>query len=72
MATQTKVMIENHDFATGEIIQLEATPEELASFEIINNDEIARRNAEVAKAEAKAGLFARLGITAEEAELLLG
>jgi hypothetical protein len=72
MATQSKVMVTDYDFSTGEAIDREATAEELASFEIIKNDKIARRQAEAAKAEAKATLLARLGITEEEARLLLG
>ena len=56
---------------TGEIIERELTEEELAQQA---KDEIAVKKAEAlekAKAEAKAALFERLGITEEEARLLL-
>ena len=60
---------------TGEVIEREFTPEEIAQRE---TDAIAHamRKAEqadiaAAKAEAKAALLDRLGITAEEAALLL-
>ena len=59
------------DATTGVTIERDATEEELAQFEA---DEAARAEAATAaalKAEAKEGLLKRLGITAEEAELLL-
>jgi hypothetical protein len=71
MATQSKVMVTDYDFSTGEAIEREATAEELASFDVVNNDEMARREAEAAKAQSKAALLERLGITEDEAKLLL-
>jgi hypothetical protein len=56
---------------TGETIERDATQEEIAQHEI---DKAAHDEAvtnEQLRAEQKAGLLARLGITAEEAELLL-
>jgi hypothetical protein len=56
---------------TGVTIERDANAEEVAQFEA---DEAAAAEAVTAaalKVEAKAGLLARLGITAEEAELLL-
>lgn len=56
---------------TGVTIEREPTAEELAQFELDQAAEAeARTNAEL-RAEQKAGLLKRLGITAEEAELLL-
>jgi hypothetical protein len=59
------------DALTGVTIEREPTLEEIAQFEI---EEAARAEAATAaalKAEAKAGLLERLGITEEEAALLL-
>lgn len=57
--------------ATGETIEREATPEEIAQLEAAQAEAAEAITAAALKAEAKAGLLARLGITAEEAELLL-
>lgn len=66
----TKTIYVNED---GE--KREATAEEIAQFKIDEADVKARllaKEAEkTAKAQAKAELLARLGITAEEAKLLL-
>lgn len=56
---------------TGETIEREATAEEIAQFEADQAEAAEAITAAALKAEAKAGLLARLGITAEEAELLL-
>ena len=60
---------------TGEVAEIELTAEEIQQRE---DDRIAYKAAKAEeataaalKAEAKAGLLERLGITAEEAELLL-
>ena len=72
MPNPTKVII---DCSTGEVSEVELTAEEIQQRE---DDRIAYEAAKAEeatnaalKAEAKAGLLARLGITAEEAELLL-
>ena len=60
-----------HNVETGEILQHELTELELQQIE---NDQIAievSKAAETAKAAAKAALLERLGITADEAALLL-
>ena len=60
---------------TGEVIEREETAEELAKYKIEEEAELARIEAEKAEAEAKAAekqaLLDRLGITADEAKLLL-
>ena len=60
----------------GESKQREATKAEAAYLESAQNDAAIAKEAELAelaaKAEAKAALLDRLGITAEEATLLLG
>jgi phenylalanyl-tRNA synthetase beta subunit len=72
MPNPTKVII---DCSTGEVHEVELTDEEVqqrederVAFEAAKAEEAT--NAAL-KAEQKAGLLARLGITAEEAELLL-
>ena len=67
----TKLMTKIHNAETGEVIEREMNAEELA---VIAQDKV---NADLAKAEsAKAqsdreALLAKLGITADEAKLLL-
>jgi hypothetical protein len=65
-------MIRIHNLESDEIIDRPMTDEELANFTIINKQAENERNAELAKATAKAALLERLGITEEEAKLLLG
>jgi hypothetical protein len=65
-------MIKIVNAATGEEIEREMTAEEFAQHQV-DQAAYAFRLAEAeAKAEAKAALLTRLGITAEEAALLLG
>lgn len=66
----------NHNVETGEITEIPLTGKELtdwkkatAEAETITAEYEAKKAAD---AEAKAALLARLGITAEEAQLLLG
>jgi hypothetical protein len=49
----------------------DATPEEVAEIEAREAQAIAEAEAEAAKAEAKAALLDRLGMTDDEAKLLL-
>ena len=68
----TKPIVRIHNVQTDEIIDREMTD---AEFEVckINQAASATRIAEAeAKATAKAALLSKLGITAEEAKLLLG
>ena len=58
--------------ATGEVIDREATAEELAQKAIDAQTAAEKATAEADRAEAKAALLDRLGITADEAALLLG
>jgi hypothetical protein len=73
MANPTRIEI---NCTTGEVHEIELTDAEVAQREAdaiayqAQKDEEA--TAAALKAEAKAGLLERLGITAEEAELLLG
>jgi putative NADH-flavin reductase len=65
-------MIKIHNTETNEIIEREMTAEELQKHnEAIDAVEVAQAEAE-AKATAKAALLTQLGITEEQASLLLG
>lgn len=60
------------DQLTGEEVTREMTAEEFAQWEL-DQEAIAQiKAAQEAKAEAKAALLERLGMTADEAALLLG
>jgi len=67
----SKPMIKIHNATTGEIVEREMNDEELQDY----NDQLAKLAASEAEAEAKAtaksALLNKLGITAEEATLLL-
>jgi hypothetical protein len=65
------MIILEHNVTTGEIVEREATAEELAQS-VIDETESATRLAEIEnKATAKAAVLTQLGITAEQAKLLL-
>ena len=68
----TKPMVRIHDQETDEIIDREMTA---AEFKIFEADQKANaiRQAEVeAKAQAKAAILDRLGLTADELQTILG
>lgn len=60
-----------HNIETGEIIEREFNAAELAQWELDKAQTMATQSAEAAKAAEKAALLAKLGITADEAALLL-
>ena len=67
----SKPTIQIHDIETGEIIEREMNAAELAKYnegiQLANN----MQTETATKATAKAALLAQLGITAEQAKLLL-
>ena len=65
------IMIKEHNIETGEIIEREMNAKELAQQVADEAAETARQEAEVSKAAEKAALLTKLGITADEAKLLL-
>ncbi len=68
----TKKMIRIHNLETNEIIDREMNAEELAQYEAdLAIEQTIQTDAQL-KAEQRAALFQRLGITEEEAKLLLG
>jgi len=71
MTKQSKPLITIHDLATNEVIEREMTDAEFAIYQDDQAREAARQAEAEAKATAKAELLAKLGITAEEAAILL-
>jgi hypothetical protein len=67
----TKPIVKIVNVATGEEVEREMNAAEFAQYKADEKAQIQRQADLVAKAEAKAELLARLGITAEEAQLLL-
>lgn len=61
-----------HNLETGETLTREKTSEELAQFELDKAAAEARKQAEAEATVARQALLDRLGITADEAKLLLG
>jgi hypothetical protein len=67
----TKPTIRIHNQATGEIVDREMNDAEFAQYEAEYADRLAKKSEQATKDEAKAALLNRLGITADEAALLL-
>jgi hypothetical protein len=61
-----------HNAATGEIKETPLTLEEIAQKEKDEADYLAKKMADTEKAATKQALLDKLGITEEEAALLLG
>jgi hypothetical protein len=68
MTKTTKII---HNIETGEILTVELTADELAQAEIETAESIERLEAETTKENQKAALLEQLGITADQAKLLL-
>lgn len=68
----TKPMIRIHDTETNQIVDREMTAQEIAQHQIDAQVVIDARAKIVSDAIAKAALLTKLGISAEEAALLLG
>ena len=66
-----KPMITIHNAETGEVIEREMTKAELDQLAADQAAQQARTETETAKAAAKSALLAKLGITEDEAKLLL-
>jgi hypothetical protein len=67
----TKPLITIHNVETDEIIKREMTSEEFKIYEIEQQAEADRKVAQAKAVTDKAALLAKLGITADEAKLLL-
>ena len=67
----TRPTIRIHNVETDEVIDREMTDAEFAQYEIDQANALAEKAELEAKAQAKAALLAQLGITEEQAKLLL-
>jgi hypothetical protein len=68
----SKPMIRIHNTETDEIIDREMTDAEFAQYQIDQEEHQAAKAEAEAKATQRQALLARLGITEEEARILLG
>jgi hypothetical protein len=68
----TKPMVRIHNADTNEVIDREMTNQEFAQYETDQAIVATQIAAEEAKATARQAVLDRLGITAEEAQLILG
>ena len=67
----TNPTITIHNVETDELIEREMNAEELAQWEADKAEQVMAEAAEAAKAAEKAALLTKLGITDDEAKLLL-
>jgi hypothetical protein len=72
MAKSTRPMIRIHNIETNEVIDREMNDDEFAQYQADKAAHIAAKAEAEAKAEAKQAILDRLGLTANEAKLLLG
>ena len=72
MAKSTRPMVRIHNIETDEVIDREMNDAELAQYETDQAATVAQKADETQKAADKAALLSQLGITEEQAKLLLG
>lgn len=68
----TRPIIKIHNVETGEEIEREMNDAEFAQFQADQADDAQRKAAEEAKAAARQAILNRLGLTEDEAKILLG
>jgi hypothetical protein len=68
----TKPTVRIHNSETNEVIDREMTDAEFTIYEAEKTAELARQAEAATKAAQKQAILDRLGLTAEEAQLLLG
>ena len=68
----TKPIIRIHNTETNEVIDREMTDQEFTVYEAEQASHLAKQAEAEAKATARQALLTRLGITEEEARILLG
>lgn len=72
MAKSTRPMVRIHNAETDEVIDREMNDQEFAAFEANQAAQAEAQAAIEAKAAQRQALLSRLGITEEEARILLG
>jgi type IV secretory pathway VirB9-like protein len=70
--TTTRPMVRIHDLSTNEVIDREMNDEEFSAYEADKAAEAAKQAEAEAKATARQAILDRLGLTADEAALILG
>jgi len=70
--TKSKLQVKEVNCTTGEEIVRDATAEEIAQIEINAANEAARKAEAEAKETERQAILDRLGLTADEAKLILG
>lgn len=68
MPKLTKIV---HNASTGEVLEIELNAKEIAQYEADQQAELKHLQIEAAQAAEKAELLSKLGITEDEAKLLL-
>jgi len=68
----TKPIVRIYDVKTDETIEREMTAAEFKQFEKDQSNAQSEKSAAEAKATAKAAILDRIGLTADEAKLILG
>ena len=72
MAKSTRPMIRIHDLETNEVIDREMNDTEFAQYEADKAAQEAAQAADEAKEAERQAILDRLGLTADEAKLILG
>ena len=68
----TKPIIRIHNTETNEVIDREMTDTEFATYEVEQTETAARLATEEVKVTARQAVLDRLGLTEEEAQLIIG
>ena len=71
MTQSNRPMVLIHNVSTGEIVERKMNDEEFQQYELDQEANSLAKQKEIAHQEAKTALLERLGISAEEAALLL-
>ena len=72
MAKSTKPMVRIHNSSTNEIIDREMNEEEFANYEANQEAQLVKQAEAEAKEAERQVILDKLGLTADEAQLLLG
>ena len=72
MAKSTRPMVRIHNIETNEVIDREMNDQEFAQYEANKTAQLARQAEAQTKASERQAILDRLGLTADEAQLLLG
>jgi hypothetical protein len=72
MTKSTKPMIKIHNAETDEIIEREMNTAEFAQYQLDQAAQVAAKSEAEAKEASRQAILDRLGLTADEAKLILG